>query len=52
MFQMKERDTTPEKKCNELEINNLPDKEFKVMVIEMLIDLGRRMNSERTSTKR
>lgn len=35
MFQMKE-DKTSEKELNEMEINNLSDKEFKVVVIKML----------------
>lgn len=30
MFQMKEQDKTSEKSLNEMEINNLSDKEFKV----------------------
>ena len=29
---------------NEMEISNLPDKEFKVMVIKKLAELGRRMD--------
>ena len=34
----------PEKELNETEIINLPDKEFKLIVIRMLTDLGRRMD--------
>ena len=41
---MKEQDTTSGKNLNETEISNLPDKEFKVMVIKMLTKLRRRMN--------
>ena len=38
----KEQDKTSEKKnLNEMEISNLPDKEFKVMVINMLTELRR-----------
>ena len=44
MFQMKEQDKTPENDINEMEINNQPDKEFKVMVIKMLTELGRRID--------
>ena len=40
MFQMKKQDTTSEKVLNETEINNLPDKLFKVMIIQMLTKLG------------
>ena len=34
MFQMKEEDKTPEEQ-SEVEISNLPDKEFKVMIIKL-----------------
>ena len=34
MFQMKEQHKTSEKGLHETEISNLPDKEFKVMVIK------------------
>ena len=37
---MKEQSKTLEKNLNEMERCNLPDKEFKVMVIIMLIKLG------------
>ena len=42
LFQMKEQEKTPEKTTNETEINNLPDKEFKALVIRMLTALGKR----------
>lgn len=36
-----------------MKISDFPDKDFKVMVIEMLTELGRRMDEHReTSTKR
>ena len=41
---MKEQNKTSGKKFNEMDISNLPDKEFKVMVTKMLTKLGRRMN--------
>ena len=52
-FQTKEPDKTSGKKLNEIEISNLPDKEFKVIVIKMLTELGRRMDelSENFNTK-
>ena len=42
MLQMKEKGKTLEekKKTNEMEISNLPDKEFKAMVIECSLNLG------------
>ena len=47
-FQLKEQEKNPEKINNESEINNLPDKEFKILVINMLTELGKRIdvNSE------
>ena len=42
MFKMKEQDLS--QKLNEMEINNLSDKEFKVMIIKMLTKLRRRMD--------
>ena len=39
---MKEQDTTSGKNLNETEISNLPEKEFKVMVIKVLTRHGRR----------
>ena len=42
MFQAKEQDITSEKELNEVEISNLPSKEFK-MIIKMLTELGRRI---------
>lgn len=37
MFQSKEQDKTSEKKLNEMERRNLLDKEFKAMVIKVMI---------------
>ena len=34
MAQMKEQNKTPEKELNEIEITNLPDAEFKTLVIK------------------
>ena len=56
MFQTKEKDKTLKKKTNVIEISNLPDKEFKVMVITitLLIELRREewINKVGTSTKK
>ena len=43
MYQMKEQDKTPEKQLNEVEIGNLPEKEFRVMIVNMIQDLRKRM---------
>ena len=43
---MKERDKTPEKQLNEVEIGNLPEKEFRIMIVKMIQDLGKRMEAK------
>ena len=43
MCQMKEQNKTPEKQLNEVEIGNLPEKEFRIMIVKMIQDLGKRM---------
>ena len=35
-----------EKTTNETEINNLPDKEFKALVIRLLTELGKRIDKQ------
>ena len=37
---------TPEKQLNEVEIGNLPEKGFKVMIVKMIQDLGKRMEAK------
>ena len=46
MYQMKEQDKTPEKQLNEVEIRNLPEKEFRIMIVKMIQDLGKRMEAK------
>lgn len=42
---MKEQENkNPEKSTDEAEINNLPDEEFKTLVIRMLAELGERID--------
>ena len=43
---MQEQDTTPEKQLNEVDIGNLPEKEFRVMIVKMIQDLGKRMEAK------
>ena len=43
MSQIKEQDKTPEKQLNVVEIGNLPEKEFRIMIVKMIQDLGKRM---------
>ena len=45
IFQTKEQGKTPEE-LNKVEISNLSDKEFKVMIIKLLNKLKRRMNEQ------
>ena len=40
LYQMKEQDKSPEKQLNEVEIGNLPEKEFRIMIVKMIQDLG------------
>ena len=53
MFQVKEQDKTSEINLNEVPVSlsNLPDKEFRVMLIKKLTNLGKRMAECRMSTK-
>ena len=46
MYQMKEQDKTPEQQLNEVEIGNLPEKEFRIMIMKMIQDLGKRMEAK------
>ena len=41
--QMKERGKNPADQTNEEEIGSLPEKEFKVMIVKMIQNLGNRM---------
>ena len=43
---MKEQDKTPEKQLNEVEISNLPEKEFRIMIVTMIQDFGKRMEAK------
>ena len=43
---MKEQDKTPEKQLNEMQIGNLPEKEFRIMILKMIQDLGKRMEEK------
>ena len=44
LSQMKGQDKTPEKQLNEVEIGNLPEKEFIIMIVKMIQDLRKTMN--------
>ena len=44
--QMKGQDKTQKKQLNEVEIGNLSEKEFRIMIVKMIQDLGKRMEAE------
>ena len=46
MYQMKEQDKTPEKQLNEVEIGNLPEKEFRTMTVKMIQNFGKTMEAK------
>ena len=41
--QMKGQDKAPEKQLNSVELGNLPEKEFRIMIVKMIQDLGKIM---------
>uniref|UniRef100_A0A8C9C2F1 L1 transposable element RRM domain-containing protein n=1 Tax=Phocoena sinus TaxID=42100 RepID=A0A8C9C2F1_PHOSS len=41
LYQVKDHDKTPEKQLNEVKIGNLPEKEFRIMIVKMIQDLGK-----------
>ena len=43
---MKGQDKTPEKQLNEVETGNLPEKEFGIMRMKMIQDLGKRIEAD------
>ena len=40
---MKGQDKTPEKQLNEAEVGNLPEKEFRIMILKMIQDFRKTM---------
>ena len=46
MYQLKEQDEPPGKQLNEVEIGNLPEKEFRIMIVKMIQDLGKIMEAK------
>ena len=43
MSQMKEQNETPEKQLREVEIGNLLEKEFRIIIVKMIKDIRNRM---------
>ena len=52
MFQTKERDKTSEEQISEVEIGNLHDKEFRVMIVKVIQDLRNRMEAQNERYKK
>ena len=46
MFQMKRQGKIPEKQLNEVEIGNLPEKEFRIMIVKMIQHFQKRMEAK------
>ena len=46
VYQMKEQGKTKETQLNEVEIGNLPEKEFRIMIVKMIQDLGNTMDAK------
>ena len=51
-FQIKVQDTTPEKQLNEVEIGNLPEKEFRIMLVNMIQILRKGMEAKVEKTQK
>ena len=46
MSQMKGQDEIPEKQLNEVETGNLSEKEFRIIILKMSQNLGKRMEAK------
>ena len=47
MSQMQGQDKIPEKQLNEVEICNLPEKEFRIVIVKMMQDLEKEWRQRR-----
>ena len=45
MFQTKEQDKLPEEHLGEVEIGNLPEKEFRVVIVKVIQNLQKRIDA-------
>ena len=46
MYQMKEQHKTPEKQLNEVDIDNLPGRGFRIMRVQMIQNFRKRMEAK------
>ena len=51
IFQTKEQDKNPQEQLNEVDTGSLPEKEFRVMIVKMIQDLGKRMEAQEMFNK-
>ena len=49
---MVEEREIPENQLNEVEIGNLPENEFRIMIMKMIQDLGKRMEAKMIRCKK
>ena len=52
MFQMKDQDKTPEKELREGKMSYILNKYFKVMIVQMPQELGRRLDEQISEMKK
>lgn len=52
MFQMKDQDKSPEKELREGKISYMFNKDFKVMIVQMPQELGRRLDEQISEMKK
>ena len=50
MFQTKEQDKTPEEQLSKVEMGNLPEKEFREMIVKVIQELRKRMEAKTQKT--
>ena len=46
MSHIKGQDKIPEKQLNEVEIGNISEKDFRIIIVKMVQDLGKRMEAK------
>ena len=46
VYQRKEQNKSPEKQLKEVEIGTLPEKEFRIMIVKMIQNFGKRMEAK------
>ena len=51
VLQIQEQDKTPEKQLGEVEISNLHETDFRVMIVRMIQDLRKKTKQNKTGSK-